>query len=211
MAPLADVADPTLASTAPPKIRSRKDGAAIALDDLDRKLLNLMQGSFPIAPRPYRHVAAPAGVPRSEVMQRVQRLLDKRIIRQVTPIFDTRALGYSSMLVAAKVDPEHPHRAAQVINEHPGVSHNYLRNHEFNLWFTIATEPDSKLGLEGTLEVLAREAGAESVRQLPTLQAVQDPHGPRDGGRHRGARQAPPRSRSRSSSSPSPTTSSTSR
>ena len=102
-------------------------------------------------------------------MQRVQRLLDKRIIRQVTPIFDTRALGYSSMLVAAKVDPEHPHRAAQVINEHPGVSHNYLRNHEFNLWFTIATEPDSKLGLEGTLEVLAREAGAESVRQLPTL------------------------------------------
>ena len=77
-------------------------------------------------------------------MARVRHLLDKRIIRQVTPIFDTRALGYSSMLVAAKVDPEHPHRAAQVINAHPGVSHNYLRNHEFNLWFTIATEPDSR-------------------------------------------------------------------
>jgi DNA-binding Lrp family transcriptional regulator len=73
------------------------------------------------------------------------------------------------MLVAARVDPEHPHRAAQIINAHPGVSHNYLRNHEFNLWFTIATEPDSQLGLEGTLQVLAREAGAESVRQLPTL------------------------------------------
>src|SRR5256886_1971025 len=105
----------------------------------------------------------------AEVMQRTQRLLDERIIRQVTPIFDTRALGYSSMLVAAKVDPEYPHRAAKVINAHPGVSHNYLRNHDFNLWFTIATEPDSKLGLEGTLEVLAREAGAESMRQLPTL------------------------------------------
>jgi siroheme decarboxylase len=167
--PLADVADATRASTATPKLRSRKDGAAIPLDDLDRKLLNLMQGSFPIAPRPYEHVASLAGVAEAEVMSRIQRLLDKRIIRQVTPIFDTRALGYSSMLVAAKVDPEHPHRAAQVINEHPGVSHNYLRNHDFNLWFTIATEPDSKLGLEGTLEVLAREAGAESVRQLPTL------------------------------------------
>jgi siroheme decarboxylase len=151
------------------KLRSRKDGAAIPLDDADRKLLNLMQGSFPIAPRPYRAVAELGGLSEQEAMSRVRRLLDKRIIRQVTPIFDTRALGYSSMLVAAKVDPEHPHRAAQVINAHPGVSHNYLRNHDFNLWFTIATEPDSKLGLEGTLEVLAAEAGAESLRQLPTL------------------------------------------
>jgi len=156
-------------ATPAPKIRSRKDGAAVALDDVDRKLLNLMQGSFPIAPRPYLRVAELGGFAEAEVMTRVQRLLDKRIIRQVTPIFDTRALGYSSMLVAAKVDPEHPHRAAQIINEHPGVSHNYLRNHEFNLWFTIATEPDSKLGLQGTLDVLAQRSGAESVRQLPTL------------------------------------------
>ena len=152
-----------------PKLRSRKDGAAIALDELDKRLLNLMQGQFPIAPRPYQHVAAEAGITEDEVMARVQRLLDERIIRQVTPIFDTRALGYSSMLVAAKVDPENPWRAANVINAHPGVSHNYLRNHEFNIWFTIATEPDSPLGLEGTLEVLAELAGAESVRQLPTL------------------------------------------
>ncbi len=128
-----------------------------------------MQGSFPIAPRPYQHVAAEAGIAEEEVMARVQRLLDERIIRQVTPIFDTRALGYSSMLVAAKVDPENPWRAATIINAHPGVSHNYLRNHEFNIWFTIATEPDSPLGVQGTLDVLAREAGAESVRQLPTL------------------------------------------
>ena len=152
-----------------PKLRSRKDGAAIPLDDLDKRLLNLMQGSFPIAPRPYQHVAAQAGIQEAEVMARVTRLLDERIIRQVTPIFDTRALGYQSMLVAAKVDAENPWRAANVINAHPGVSHNYLRNHDFNIWFTIATEPDSKLGLEGTLEVLAREAGAESVRSLPTL------------------------------------------
>jgi siroheme decarboxylase len=168
-ADLKQTADDERAAAAVSKTRSRKDGAAVPLDDVDRKLLNLMQGSFPIAQRPYRRVAELGGVQEAEVMGRVQRLLDKRIIRQVTPIFDTRALGYSSMLVAAKVDPQHPHRAAQVINEHPGVSHNYLRNHEFNLWFTIATEPDSRLGLEGTLEVLAKEAGAESVRQLPTL------------------------------------------
>jgi hypothetical protein len=72
-------------------------------------------------------------------------------------------------LVAAKVDPEHPWRAAKIIDSHPGVSHNYLRDHDFNIWFTIATEPGSKLGLDGTLEVLQRLTGAESVRQLPTL------------------------------------------
>ncbi len=152
-----------------PKLRSRKEGAAIALTEVDKRLLNLMQGQFPIAPRPYQHVAAGTGITEQEAMQRVQELLDARIIRQVTPIFDTRALGYSSMLVAAKVDAENPWRAATLINAHPGVSHNYLRNHEFNIWFTIATEPDSPLGLERTLEVLAAEAGAESVRQLPTL------------------------------------------
>ena len=120
-------------------------------------------------PDPFAGVAEQAGIAEAEVLERVQYLLDKRIIREITPIFDTRALGYKSMLVAAKVDPEHPHRAAQFINSHPGVTHNYLRNHDFNLWFTLAVEPDSKLGLDGTLEVMAAKTGAESIRQLPTL------------------------------------------
>ncbi|MDQ4040736.1 MAG: AsnC family transcriptional regulator, partial [Actinomycetota bacterium] len=151
------------------KARSRRDGAAVPLDDLDRRLLNLMQGSFSLVPRPYESVAAAAGISQDETLARIKRLVDERIIREITPIYDTRALGYQSMLVAAKVDPEYPHRAAHVVNAHPGVSHNYLREHDFNLWFTIATEPDSRLGLAGTLEVLQRETGAESVRQLPTL------------------------------------------
>jgi len=152
-----------------PKLRSRKHGAAIPLDDLDRSLLNLMQGSFALERRPFAGVAAKAGIAEEEVLARVQHLLDHRIIREITPIFDTRALGYRSMLVAAKVDPENPHRAARFINTHPGVTHNYLRNHDFNLWFTLAVEPDSPLGLDGTLEVMAQRTGAESIRQLPTL------------------------------------------
>ena len=155
--------------SATPKIRSRRDGAAVALDDLDRRLLNLMQGSFPIVSRPYAEVARAAGCSVEETLARVRALLEARIIRQVTPIYDTRALGYASMLVAAKVDPEHPWRAARIVNSHPGVSHNYLRNHEFNMWFTIAVERESRLGLDGTLDVLAALTGAESVRQLPTL------------------------------------------
>src|SRR5947207_2753930 len=152
-----------------PKLRSRKHGPAIPLDERDKRLLNLMQGSFPIARRPYEHVASAAEMDEQQAIVRVRELIDARIIRQVTPIYDTRALGYSSMLVAAKVDPENPWRAAKIINDHPGVSHNYLRNHDFNIWFTIATEPDSPLGLDGTLDVLGRIAGAESIRQLPTL------------------------------------------
>jgi DNA-binding Lrp family transcriptional regulator len=152
-----------------PKIRSRKDGAAVPLDAFDKRLLNEMQGSFPIVPRPYAEVATALGVDEAVVLKRVAELVEQRIIRQVTPIFDTRALGYKSMLVAAKVDAEHPWRPAKIINEHPGVSHNYLRNHEFNMWFTVAVEPDSELGLDGTLDVLQALTGAESVRQLPTL------------------------------------------
>jgi DNA-binding Lrp family transcriptional regulator len=151
------------------KVRSRKDGSAVPLDELDKRLLNLLQGSFPLAPRPYAGVAELAGVSEDEVLRRARRLLDQRIIREITPIFDTRVLGYKSMLVAARVDPENPWQAAKIINSHPGVSHNYLRDHDFNIWFTIATEPDSKLGLDGTLEVLQRLTGAESVRKLPTL------------------------------------------
>ena len=158
-----------MAHVARAKVRSRRGGSAVPLDETDKQLLNLMQGSFPLDPRPFAAVAQLAGLTEAEVLERVSYLLDKRIIREITPIFDTRAFGYSSMLVAAKVDPEHPHRAAQFINTHPGVTHNYLRDHDFNLWFTIAVEPSSTLGLDGTLDVIAERTGAESIRQLPTL------------------------------------------
>jgi siroheme decarboxylase len=151
------------------KARSRKDGAAIPLDETDKRLMNLLQSSFPLDPEPFALLASEAELELDDVLARTRRLLEGRIIREITPIFDTRALGYESMLVAAKVDAEHPQRAAQIVNSHPGVSHNYLRTHDFNLWFTIATPPDSELGLAGTLDVLMRETGAESMRQLPTL------------------------------------------
>ena len=151
------------------KARSRKGGSAIPLDETDKRLMNMLQSNFPLDPEPFALVAAAAELELGDVLARTQRLLDGRIIREITPIFDTRALGYESMLVAAKVDADNPQRAAQAVNAHPGVSHNYLRTHDFNLWFTIATPPDSKLGLHGTLEALMEETGAESMRELPTL------------------------------------------
>jgi siroheme decarboxylase len=151
------------------KARTRKDGAAIPLDETDKRVMNLLQSTFPLDPEPFAPVAAEAGIELDDLIGRTQRLLDNRIIREITPIFDTRALGYDSMLVAAKVDSENPQRAAKLVNAHPGVSHNYLRTHDFNLWFTIATPPDSKLGLKGSIDALMEETGAVSMRELPTL------------------------------------------
>jgi DNA-binding Lrp family transcriptional regulator len=151
------------------KARTRKGGSAIPLDETDKRLMNLLQSNFPLDPEPFALVAGEADLELADVLGRTQRLLDGRIIREITPIFDTRALGYDSMLVAAKVDAQNPQRAARMVNAHPGVSHNYLRTHDFNLWFTIATPPDSKLGLKGSIEALMEETGAESMRELPTL------------------------------------------
>jgi DNA-binding Lrp family transcriptional regulator len=151
------------------KARTRKGGSAIPLDETDKRLMNLLQSNFPLDPEPFAIVAGEADLELPDLLGRTQRLLDGRIIREITPIFDTRALGYDSMLVAAKVDSENPQRAARMVNAHPGVSHNYLRTHDFNLWFTIATPPDSKLGLKGSIEALMEETGAESMRELPTL------------------------------------------
>src|SRR5690349_12483002 len=108
--------------TAIPKVRSRKDGSAAPLDDVDKQLLNQLQGGFPLVPRPFAEVATAVGLTEDEVLARTERLVKDRIIRQVTPIYDTRAFGYGSMLVAAKVDAEHPWGPAKIINSHPGVS-----------------------------------------------------------------------------------------
>src|ERR1700753_4248131 len=109
------------------KARTRKDGSAIPLDETDKRLMNLLQSRFPLDPEPLALVASEADLELDDVLARTRRLLEGRIIREITPIFDTRALGYESMLVAAKVDSSYPHRAAQFINSHPGVTHNHLR------------------------------------------------------------------------------------
>lgn len=139
------------------------------LDRVDRQLLNLLQETFPLVPAPYAALAGALGIGEAEVLRRVLRLKEIRVLRQVSAIFDTRALGYSSCLVAARVDPGRVDEAARVISRHPGVTHNYRRNHPFNLWFTLAVAPDSRLGLERTSEILGKEAGAEAIRLFPTL------------------------------------------
>jgi len=137
------------------------------LEDLDRELLNAVQWDFPLEPRPYATLGDRLGIDEAAVRERVARVKELGVLRQLSAIFDTRALGYGSALVAAKVDPDRVDDAAAVINAHPGVSHNYKRNHAYNLWYTIAVPPGD--ALEEHIDVLHRESGAIVTRRLPTL------------------------------------------
>ena len=132
-------------------------------------LLYKMQNAFPLTERPFAALAEALGSDETTVLEMVRRLKEEGIIRQTSAIFDTKRLGYHSSLVAFKVPEERIESAAEVINAHPGVSHNYLRNHDFNLWFTLAVPPDSQLGLQGTIDRLRHRAGAEEAITLPTL------------------------------------------
>ena len=137
-------------------------------NEADRKLLNLVQKEIELVPEPFERVADDLGTTEEDVLTRLRRLRDdERVIRQISAIFDTRKLGYTSTLVAMRVPSAAVNKAARIINDHPGVSHNYERSHEFNIWFTLAVPP----GMELTTHIdrLHELVGAESTRILPTL------------------------------------------
>jgi len=133
-------------------------------EELKNELLYQMQTSFPMTNKPFLHLAQKFNTSEDEILNLVKELKEQKIIRQTSAIFDTKRLGYKSSLVAFKVDKENIEKAVEAINSHPGVSHNYLRDHDFNIWFTIAVEPTSQLGLEKTVKLLAKQSDAiESI------------------------------------------------
>jgi DNA-binding Lrp family transcriptional regulator len=137
------------------------------MDQTDRTLLNIIQSSFPMVEEPFRQIGEETGIPESEVISRIAASKEKNIVRQIGAIFDTRKLGYKTVLVAMRLPHDGLDSGARVINEHPGVSHNYARNGPFNLWFTLAVPPEDSL--EDTVEEMAGRAGAESYRLMPTI------------------------------------------
>ena len=136
---------------------------------MQNELLYMMQNAFPMTARPFEALAKELDTTTSEIIKLIQELKNDKIIRQTSAIFDTKRLGYKSSLVAFKVKEELIDQAASIINKHPGVSHNYLRNHDYNIWFTMAVAPDSKLGLEDTIKILAKQTMADEYIVLPTL------------------------------------------
>ena len=140
---------------------------AAVMESLDALLLNRIQDDFPLCRRPFESLAQDTGTDEQAVIDRLQALRESGVLRQVSAIFDTAALGYRSSLVAMRLAPDDLAAGAEVINSHPGVSHNYKRNHDFNLWFTVAVPSGGDI--EWTVQRLAKLADAESVRLLPTL------------------------------------------
>jgi len=137
------------------------------LDGQDAAVLDRLQLHMPLVERPFRAIGEELGLVEAEVVRRVAELKERRLIRQMSAIFDAAGLGYQSSLVAAKCDPDLLESAAAVISSYPGVSHNYRRDHQFNLWYTVAVPADRDL--DATVRLLHRLSGAESTRLLPTL------------------------------------------
>ncbi len=144
----------------------------LEMDARDRDLVNALQSEVPLASTPYALIGQSLDMSEKEVIKRTERLKREGVVRRISAGFIPRSLGYQSCLVAAKVDADDVERSAAIINLHPGVTQNYLRNHDFNLWFTISIPPDSKLGLENTVEILGREAQCRTLRLLPTLKLL---------------------------------------
>lgn len=139
------------------------------LDQRDRELVGALQGEIPLVSTPYAFIGQSLDMSEKEVIKRTERLKREGLVRQLAAVFDARALGYRTCLVAARVAPERIEEAATIVNGHPGVTQNYRRNNDFNLWFTLFVSPQSKIGLDKTIDILAREADCDAVRALPTL------------------------------------------
>ena len=141
----------------------------IEFTEAEKKILNEIQKDLGIVERPFQKLGETVGLSEEEAIATVKKLKADKVIRQISAIFDTRSLGYESSLVAAKVKKEKLQQAADVMNTHPGVSHNYARNHAYNLWYTVAVPPNSRLGLAKTVELFHQLSGAEQTRLMPTL------------------------------------------
>ncbi len=140
---------------------------ATQLDNLDKEILNEIQWTFPLVSKPFDDLAKKFGISVDVIKERLIQLKKIGVLRQLSAIFDTRRLGYKSSLVAMEIEPDKLDFVASQINRHPGVSHNYERNHQFNLWFTLAVPPGSDLKSE--VNKFTKLDGIKKTRMLPTI------------------------------------------
>jgi siroheme decarboxylase len=140
-------------------------GVPYKLEPVDRAILNEIQLHFPIQRRPYHEVSKRLGLKEKEVLERVKKMTEGGIIRRIGANFNSRKLGFTSTLCAAKVPPSKLPLFVEVVNRYPGVTHNYERDGDYNIWFTIIAE--SAEIIESALEEIRERTGIKDLISLP--------------------------------------------
>jgi DNA-binding Lrp family transcriptional regulator len=135
------------------------------MDDIDKAILNRIQSDFPIAPHPFEAIGRELGLSEAQIIERVRRLKEEGIIRRIGANFVPGKVGFVSTLCAARVPEEKIERFAAVVNRYPGVTHNYLRDNDFNVWFTFISR--SREEIEESLNQIAKETGVATILNLP--------------------------------------------
>ncbi len=135
------------------------------MDGTDKKLITLIQADFPIEERPYAAVGEKLGIPEQEVIDRINAIMESGEIRRLGASFDSRKVGYTSTLCAVHVPPEKLDAAIAAINRFHNVTHNYERNHHYNVWFTLIAP--SRARIEEIIGEIEADAGIGPVINLP--------------------------------------------
>jgi len=136
------------------------------LDSIDKQILELIQTNFPVVSRPYQAIGDQVGLAEVEVINRIKNLRQAGIIRRLGGLFDSRKLGYVGTLCAMQVAPQDIEQVAGVIAQYPGITHNYLRDHKYNMWFTLLAESEQKIA--AILEEITNKTGITQILNLPS-------------------------------------------
>ena len=137
------------------------------MDDVDRALVNEIQSDFPIASRPYHELGKRFDISEDEVLDRLRRLKAEGIIRRIGGNFNSKSLNFTSTLCAAKVPEEKMDRFVEMVNSYPGVTHNYLRDHDYNVWFTFIAQ--NAFLIDKALEEISSATGVTEIINLPAV------------------------------------------
>jgi DNA-binding Lrp family transcriptional regulator len=152
------------------KSKDNKVKNPFPLDRKDRLILNEIQRNFPVTHRPFLALARRLGMKEKEILERVQRLKESGIIRRIGASFSARSVGFSSTLCAAKVPSEKIEEFVSVVNSYPGVTHNYEREGDYNLWFTLIAP--SRKRIEEILAAISRRTGVRPILNLPATKTL---------------------------------------
>jgi len=137
------------------------------MDDIDRKILNDIQSGFPISPRPYLEIGALLGVSEHEVIKRVESLKEEGVIRRIGGSLNSQKLGFKSTLCAARVSEDRVKDFVEKVNGYKGVTHNYLRNSDYNIWFTFIAPTSADI--ENALKEISKKTGVSDILNMPSV------------------------------------------